>query len=315
MANTTNGQVNHAVRYDKFGGIDELYIAELPVNEVTAEQVLVKVKAAGINPGEASIRSGALKEMFPSTFPSGQGTDFAGVVTAVGDGVKDFKIGDQVIGFSNDRNSHAEYVAVKHDQLTKKPENVTWEQAGGLFVAGTTAYAGVKALNLSAGDVVIISGAAGGVGSLAVQLAKNQGAEVLGFAGKGNHEWLKKHGIKPVAYGDDNLKAIEDALNGCKPSALFDASGKGYVQLGIDLGIPKEKINTIIDFEAAKKYGVKTDGSAAASTATVLKELAEWISEGKLELPVADTYPLADVKSAFEELEKRHTHGKIVLIP
>jgi len=309
----TNKNKYKAVQYDHFGHVDLLHIVELPKPAANKGEILVKVKTAGINPGETSIREGLLAKQFPSTFPSGQGTDFAGVVESVGEGVADFKSDDEVIGFSNNRNSQAEYVVVKKDQLVIKPSKVSWEQAGGLFVAGTTAYAAVRAVGLKEGDTVIISGAAGGVGSLAVQIAKKHGAKVIGIASEYNFEWLKKHGITPVSYDgniEENLKA---ALTGQKPDAFIDLSGKGYVELAIKLGIPVDKINTIIDFGAVEKYKVKAEGSAAASTAQVLGELAQMISGSDLELPVAKTYPLSQVKDAYTELEKRHTHGKIVL--
>jgi len=175
----TNKDKYQAVQYDHFGHVDLLHIVELPKRTVNTDEVLVKVKTAGINPGETSIREGLLAKQFPSTFPSGQGTDFAGVVESAGEGISDFKAGDEVIGFSNNRNSQAEYVLVKADQLTKKPANVTWEQAGGLFVAGTTAYAAVRAVGLKEGDTVIVAGAAGGVGSLVVQIAKRKVLKLL----------------------------------------------------------------------------------------------------------------------------------------
>ncbi len=315
METKENKNSNLAVRYNHFGGTDVLYLTELPKPTAGPNQVLVKVKAAGTNPGEASIREGFLQKMFPSTFPSGQGSDFAGIVVAVGTGATKFSTGDEVIGFSIERNSQAEYVVVDESQLILRPEKVTWEQGGSLFVAGTTAYAAVHALLLQPGDVLVVSAAAGGVGSLAVQLAKNIGAEVFGFASESNHEWLTKHGIIPVAYGEDNQKALIAALNGKQVNAFFDASGKGYVELAINMGVPKDRINTIIDFEAAGKYGVKTAGSAQATSTDVLDELAGMIADGKLEMIVAKTYPLAQVKQAYEELEQKHTHGKIVLIP
>ena len=302
-----------AVQYDHFGHVDVLKIVELPKPSANKDEVLVKVKTAGINPGESSIREGFLQKQFPSTFPSGQGTDFAGIVETAGEGVTDFKAGDKVIGFSNNRNSQAEYVVVTADQLTKRPEKVSWEQAGGLFVAGSTAYAVVKAVNLSAGDTVIVSSAAGGVGSLAVQIAKNKGAKVIGIASEENHSWLKKHGIVPVTYEGDVEENLKAALNGAKANAFIDTAGKGYVELAIKMGIPADKINTIIDFAAVEKYKVKAEGSAAASTAQVLGELAQLINDGKLDMPIAKTYPLSQVKDAYIELEKRHTHGKIVL--
>jgi len=304
-----------AVRYEHFGHVDVLHIVELPKPAANKGEVLIRVKAAGINPGEASIREGFLEKQFPSTFPSGQGTDFAGVIESVGADVAAFKPGDKVIGFSNNRNSQAEYVVVKPDQLVSKPPKVSWEQAGGLFVAGTTAYAAVRAVGLKEGDIVIVSGAAGGVGSLAVQIAKKQGAKVIGIASEYNHEWLKTHGVEPVSYDGNIEENLKNALNGKKTDAFIDLSGKGYIELAIKLGIPADKINTIIDFAAVEKYKIKAEGSAAASTAQVLSELAQMVNDGDLEIPIAKTYPLSQVKDAYIELEKRHTHGKIVLIP
>jgi NADPH:quinone reductase-like Zn-dependent oxidoreductase len=304
-----------AVQYDQFGHVDVLKIVELTKAEANKGEVLVKVKAAGINPGETSIREGFLQKQFPSTFPSGQGSDFAGVVESVGSDVANFEAGDEVIGFSNNRNSQAEYVLVKPDQLVSKPSKISWEQAGGLFVAGTTAYAAVRAVGLKEGQIVIVSGAAGGVGSLAVQIAKKHGAKVIGIASEHNFEWLKKHGITPVSYDGNIEENLKTALKGQKADAFIDLSGKGYVELAIKLGIPNDRINTIIDFAAVEKYKVKAEGSAAASTAEVLGEVAKMINDGDLELPIAKTYPLSQVKDAYTELEKRHTHGKIVLIP
>jgi NADPH:quinone reductase-like Zn-dependent oxidoreductase len=304
-----------AVQYDHFGHVDILHIVELPKPTINKGEVLVKVKAAGINPGEASIREGFLEKQFPSTFPSGQGTDFAGVVESVGYDVTDFKAGDEVIGFSNNRNSQAEYVVVKADQLVAKPSNVSWEQAGGLFVAGTTAYAAVKAVGLNPGETVIVSGAAGGVGSIVVQIAKKHSVKVIGIASEPNHQWLKKHGVIPVSYDGNIEENLKIALNGQKADAFIDLSGKGYVELALKLGIPADRINTIIDFAAVGKYKVKAEGSSAAASAQVLGELAQMANEGDLEIPIAKTYPLAHVKDAYIELEKHHTHGKIILLP
>ncbi len=315
MNNESNASGNQSVRYDQFGSTDVYYLADLPVSSPGAGEVVVRVKAAGINPGETKIRTGALQAMFPSTFPSGQGSDFAGIVEAVGQDVEKLKAGDEVIGFSDNRNSQAQYVTVDQSHLTPKPAGVSWAQGGGLFVAGSTAYAGVKALNLQPGDLLIVAGAAGGVGSLAVQLAKIWGMDVIGLASPPNHDWLRKHGVTPVDYRPDAEKAVRTALAGRQPAALFDCSGHGYVELAISLGLPPDHINTIADFAAVAKYKVKSAGSASASSADVLAELAGLIDTGKLEFPVANTYPLSDVKAAYDELDAGHTHGKIVLIP
>jgi NADPH:quinone reductase-like Zn-dependent oxidoreductase len=307
--------VNQAVRYDHFGHVDRLYIAALPKPAPKTGEVLVRVKATGTNPGESAIREGRLEKEFPSKFPSGQGTDFAGIIEALGDGVAQFKVGDEVIGFTNDRNAQADYVAVKADQLVPRPPHLSWEAAGGLFVVGTTAYAAIAAVDPKAGETLIVSGAAGGVGSLVVQMAKKRGATVIGLASEPHHQWLKDHHIIPLTYGQNNEANINAALKGRKADAFIDTSGKGYVELAIQLGIAPDRINTIIDFEAAEKYKVKTDGNAAAGNAKVLAEVARLISDGDLEIPIAKTYPLSQVKEAYRELEKHHTLGKIILIP
>jgi NADPH:quinone reductase-like Zn-dependent oxidoreductase len=304
-----------AVRYDEFGGIEVLRVEEVERPVPGGGQVLVRVKAAGINPSEAAIRTGAVREIFPSTFPSGQGSDLAGVVEEIGAGVSGYTAGEEVIGFSNKRASQAELVLVEVGDLTPKPENLSWDVAGSLYVVGVTATGVVNAVQPKEGETVVISGAAGGVGSLAVQLARRTGATVIGLASESNHAWLKNHGAIPVAYGD----GAEDRIRSAAPGgvdAFIDTHGNGYVELALALGVASDRIDTIADFPAAAKYGVKTDGGAAAGPgAKVLAELAGLIADGHLDLPIANVYPLTQVREAYTELELRHTHGKIVLRP
>src|ERR1700728_2107704 len=237
--------MSKAVRYDEFGGIDVLRVDEVERPVPGDGQVLVRVKAAGINPSEAVIRTGAVAQLFPSTFPSGQGSDLAGVIEEPGAGVSGFSPGDEVIGFTNRRASQAELALVEAGDLTRKPEKVSWEVAGGLFVAGATRAAAPSGVD-----------------------------------------------------------------------AFIDTYGDGYVELALALGVAAERIDTIVDFAAAAKYGVKTDGGTAAGPgAKVLAELAGLIADGHLEVPIANVYPLAQVREAYTELERRHTRGKIVLRP
>ncbi|MEV0228397.1 NADP-dependent oxidoreductase [Nonomuraea sp. NPDC050786] len=304
-----------AVRYDEFGGIEVLRVDEVDRPVPESGQVLVRVKAAGINPGEAAIRTGAMADIFPSTFPPGQGSDLAGVVAEVGTGVDRFVVGDEVIGFSEQRAAQAELVLVDVDNLTPKPDSISWEVAGGLYVAGVTAWRAVHFLQLDIGETVVISAAAGGVGSLAVQLARRAGATVIGLASEHNHEWLQTHGVIPVAYGD----GVTDRIKAGAPSgidAFIDTYGGGYVEMALALGVAVERIDTIADFAAAARYGVKTEpGTNARPGVEVLAELAALIADGHLEVPIANVYPLTQVRQAYTELERRHTHGKIVLKP
>lgn len=303
-----------AVKFEKYGGLDVLQVEETARPTPAEGQVLVKVKAAGINPGEASIREGKLEKQYHTTFPSGEGSDLAGIIEEIGSGVTAFKAGDEVLGFTNNRGSHADYVLADTDKIVHKPVNVSWEVAGGLAIAGTTAYAAVRAVALKPGDTVVVSGAAGGVGSVAVQLAVHAGAKVIGLAGEGNQQWLKDHGIIALVYGDGQAERIKTAANG-KVDAFIDTFGQGYVDLALQLGVPADRINTIIDFAAAQKYHVKAEGSSKAANAEVLEILAGLLSKGNLDIPIAKTYPLSEVREAYRELEQRHTRGKIVLVP
>ncbi len=303
-----------AVRFDRYGAVEVLQVVDVERPVPGRREVLVRVRAAGINPGEASIRKGLLADIWPATFPSGEGSDLAGVIEETGEAVDKFSVGDEVIGFTENRASHAELVVVDADHLVRRPPNVSWEQAGALFVVGTTAYAAIRAVSLRKDETLVVSGAAGGVGSVAVQLARNVGARVIGLASQANRQWLESHGAIHVAYGEGVADRVRAAA-GRPVDAFIDTYGPPYVQLALELGVSRDRIDTIIDFAAAQKYGVKAEGGQAAATAEVLASLAEAMSAGRLEIPIARVYPLAKVRDAYRELEQRHTRGKIVLVP
>jgi NADPH:quinone reductase-like Zn-dependent oxidoreductase len=302
-----------AVQFTAYGGVDVLTVAEVPTPVPGPGQVLVQVKAAGINPGEAKIRDGLFQNQWPATFPSGQGSDLAGVVAGLGIGAVGVATGQQVIGYTNSRASHADYVLVEAGNLTPKPDEVPWEVAGGLFVAGATAYAAVRAVATGPGDAVVVAGAAGGVGSIAVQLAKLTGATVVGLAGRPNHDWLTAHGVIPVEYGD----GVADRIRRAVPTAdaFIDTYGAGYVQLALELGVQPERIDTIANPGAVAQYNVKAEGSAAGASAGTLAQLAGLVATSQLEVPIAATFPLEDVRDAYRLLGSGHVRGKIVLIP
>jgi NADPH:quinone reductase-like Zn-dependent oxidoreductase len=303
-----------AVRFDEYGSVDVLTMADVPQPVPGSAQVQVRVRAAGINPGEAKIREGMLDSIWPTTFPSGQGSDLAGVVEEVGAEVTGVAAGDEVMGWVDTRSSHAEYTVADAANLTPKPPAVPWEVAGALPVAGFTAWAAVRAVALNRGDTLVVSGAAGGVGSIAVQLAGRSGATVIGLASEPNHAWLSAHGAVPVTYGNgvaDRIRAVAP-----KADALIDTYGGDHVELAIaELGISPDRVDTITRFDAVEKYGVKAEGNAAGASGTVLAELAGLIEAGELEVPIAATYPLAQVREAYGHLATGHVHGKIVLLP
>jgi NADPH:quinone reductase-like Zn-dependent oxidoreductase len=316
-AQQTEGRANmpRAVQFDHYGGIDVLQLAEVEKPVPKDREVVVRVKAAGINPGEAKIREGLLHSMFPASFPSGEGTDFAGIVDSVGEWVTKFKTGDEVAGYTHNRASQADYVLSDEANLTLKPSNVSWEIAGSLFVTGTTAYAAVGAVDIKDEDKVVVSGAAGGVGSIAVQLAKLKGARVFGIAGDHDLDWLRSLSVTPISYKGEHTD-VEARIRGTapNPSAFIDTVGEGYVKMAIKLKIKPERIDTIVDFKTAQLHGAKTVGGSEAASATVLKILLDDIASGSLVVPIAKTFKLEEVHQAFDFLEHEHHRGKVVLL-
>lgn len=279
-------------------------------------EVLVRVTATGINPFESKVRRGLFADGAEPEAPLQQGGDLAGVVEAVGPGVNEFTPGAEIAG-SASTGAQAEFALAKVATTVAKPPLLPWEVAGALWTVGTTAYAMVHAAGVRADDVVLVSGASGGVGALAVQLARRQGATVIGLASERNHAWLRSHGVLPVAYGDGVKGRIEAAVETTQRplSAVLDVSGGGYVELGIGLGVAPQRIDTIADSAAAERHGAKAEGLAAAATAKVLSELLAMLAGGELELPIHRTFPLDQVQEAYTELEQGHPRGKIVLIP
>jgi NADPH:quinone reductase-like Zn-dependent oxidoreductase len=307
-----------AVMFEQYGGVEELDVVEVEPPQPGDGQLLVRVRAAGINPFEAKLRSGMYEGAIPVSFPAAQGNDFAGVVEQLGPNVEGFTVGDEVFGTTARRGSQAELALAAQDRTLPRPPALPWEVAGGLWTVGTTAYAAVAAVAPEAGDVVVVAGACGGVGGLAAQLARLRGASVIGVASEPGHGWLRSRGIVPVAYAGDGLaerlgQAATDA--GAPLSAMIEAAGDGYVALAVELGIAPARIDTVVDSEAAAEYGAKSDGGQAAPVPQSVAELARLIVGGELELPIAASFPLEQVRDAYTLLEHGHAPGKVVLIP
>ncbi|WP_375399216.1 NADP-dependent oxidoreductase [uncultured Amnibacterium sp.] len=302
-----------AVRFTEYGGTDVLQVVEVETPSPGEGEVLVRVVVAGLNPGEAGIRSGAMQQMFPAVFPEGEGSDLAGVVEAVGPGVTGVAVGDAVLAVSDGRNAQAEFAVVPADRVVPKPDGLGWAVAGSLGVAGLTAVAMIAAVKPVAGETVVVTGAAGGVGTLATQLAVRTGATVIAIASAAHHEQLRVWGALPLAYGDDMADSIV-ALAPDGVDGMLDTYGHGYVDLALGLGVPKDRIDTIIDFEAAERTGVAADGQATVEhPAAALTELAGLLATGDLEQPIKGRFPLDAVAEAYQQLEQRHGLGKMVL--
>ena len=311
--------MSRAVRIERYGGVEVLEVVEVDPPQPADGQLVLRVKAAGINPFESKLRSGLFQADIPLSFPAAQGNDVAGVVEALGPGADRFAVGDELIGTTAKRGSQAELAVVAEGRAVVRPASVPWEVAGGLWTVGTTAVAAVNAVDAGGvdGDVVIVAGASGGVGGLAAQLARQRGATVIGVAGEDGHAWLRSRGIVPIAYGDGLAERVAGAAAASgPPQALIDTVGRGYVDLAIELGIAPARIDTIADSESAARHGAKTDGAGAvADPVAAVAELVGLIAAGEIELPIAASFPLDQVREAYTLLENGHPPGKIVLIP
>ncbi|MDR7277279.1 NADP-dependent oxidoreductase [Catenuloplanes atrovinosus] len=300
-----------AVRFRRYGGPEVLEITDVPRPRPGDGQVLIEVVTAALNPGEIGIREGLFATMWPATFPEGQGNDFSGVVAEVGAGVTGLVAGQPVIGFAP-RAAQAEFVAAGVSTVAVLPSGIGWDAAATIAGVGATAWASVEAVAPRPGETVVVSAAAGGVGSYAAQLAALHGARVIGTASEGNHEFLASLGIVPVRYGP----GLEARLRQAAPEgvhALIDTFGAGNVDAAIALGVSPSRINTIADGRAVHRYGVHHQAQEQADDPRIWSRLAGLIAEGRLTVPITRAYPLHEVRQAYRDLGTRHVRGKRVL--
>jgi NADPH:quinone reductase-like Zn-dependent oxidoreductase len=297
-----------AIVFDRFGGTEVLHEADIETPQPGPGQVRIRVRAAGVNALDGKIRSGALAAVFPTPLPAVPGLEVAGVVDALGEGVRDVNVGDEVLGWS-DTGSYAEYALATTVAL--KPADLGWEQAVTLPVAGETAERALNLLDVAAGETLLIDGAAGGVGTLAVQLATGRGARVIATAGPGNQEYLTALGATATHYGEGLVDRVRDlAPHGV--DAVLDAAGKGALEDSITLRGGTERIITLADFRAHQLGVTFADGPQQRS-AERLAALAQDAATGKLITAVAATYPLGRAAAAQEISNRGHVRGKLVL--
>jgi NADPH:quinone reductase-like Zn-dependent oxidoreductase len=305
--------MTEAIRFSTYGDSHVLEVLDVEERLAGPGEVSVAVVDAGLNPGEIAIRDGSMREKFPAKFPSGQGSDFAGVVVSLGEGVDAFEIGDEVIGMSDERSAQAQRVTIAADRLVPKPKALAWEVAGSLYVAATTARACIDAVRPQPGETVVVAGAAGGVGILVTQLAMRAGARVIATASLDNAVTLLEMGATPVEYGDGMIDRIR-ALAPDGVDAFVDTHGHGNVAAAVELGVDPDRINSITDFAGAARLHAKTDGMATvADPAAVVAETAQLLADGELVLPIRARFPMDRVREAYDELAAGHGLGKIVL--
>ena len=300
-----------AVQFSEFGGVDVLDIVEVRMPEPGPGEVLVEVLAAGINHIEAYIRQGLFADEVATSHAQTQGSDFAGIVLAVGNGVTGFKRNSEVLGHAR-MSSQAYHIVVKASSLVAKPKQLSWEVAGSIFLAGLAAHDLVERVHLGEGETVVVSAAAGGVGSIEIQLAKLKGATVIGTCGERNFDYLRQLGILPVVYGDGIVERIERlAPNGVH--AYLDNFGQDGRSTAEQLGVPEKRYTSSDDRKDLELAAILPDDEGARHNTEVLGKLAALAADRRVSVLISGYYPFGLVREAFDDLEKRHARGKIVL--
>ncbi|MCL5947317.1 MAG: NADP-dependent oxidoreductase [Chloroflexi bacterium] len=298
-----------AIAFFTYGSPDVLETIEIVEPHAHARQVRVRVQAAGVNPVDCRLRRGEFAGRVPVRFPQRLGNEFAGVVDQVGENVAGFVVGSEVLGFTV-AQAYAEVVVASTDQIVAKPANVPWEVAGGLSAVGQMAFNALEQLGITSGETLLIHAAAGGVGTVAVQLARQRGATVIGTASEGNHAYIRSLGAIPVTYGNGLVDRVR-ALAPDGVDAALDAIGGEAIPASVALVPDKDRIGTTVDAEAAAKYGVRR--LVGARSTETLAKLVNLYAQGKLSLPIHRIFPLTEAVRAHREVETGHVRGKVIL--
>jgi NADPH:quinone reductase-like Zn-dependent oxidoreductase len=298
--------------YRRYGGPEVLEYTDVPDPKLSQTSVLVRVRAAALNPADHMLQAGLGDSHTDAWFPVIPGWDVAGVVERVGTGVNEFAPGDEVIGYLRQEILHhgayAELVSAPVETLARKPRTASWPEAAGLPLAGLTAYrAIIQTLDVAPGETLLIHGAAGGVGAVAAQLAVARQARVIGVASAGHHAFLRSIGVLPVARGEGIVGCVQ-ALAPDGVDAVLDCVGKGVLHATAEVRSSRTRACSIADGGP----GITT--VFVRSDSAILTRLVEMVDAGELRVPIAATYPLAQAAAAQAALKQSHSPGKIVLV-
>jgi NADPH:quinone reductase-like Zn-dependent oxidoreductase len=298
-----------AVQFSEFGGPDVLEVVDVAEPHAQRGQIRVAVRAAGVNPIDWKVRSGAMG----GDLPRRVGQEVAGVVDEVGDGVSDVAVGDEVFGFPTGGGGAAEYAVL--EAYARKPDGLDFAHAAALPVAVETAVRGLDLLGVGEGQVLVINGASGAVGQAATQLAVRRGARVIGTGGADNQAFLRALGAEPTTYGEGLADRVRAATEDGRVDRAFDASGGGALPDLVALTGSPSNVITIADYPGAQETGVRMTGGPGSERAFhALADVVPLIEAGQFALPVAHTYPLDEVAEAQRVGEAGHAPGKLVLL-
>ena len=318
-----SSELTTAVVATAFGGPEVLSVIETPVGAPGPGEVLIEVRAAGLNPIDYKMYSGASGQD-PAQLPIRLGFEAAGVVTAAGSGAEGpagpVQAGDEVVAFPI-QGAYAKEVVVPASSVVPKPPTLSFEQASGMMLTGTTAVHALTVTRVGSGDTVVIHGASGGVGLMAVQLALEAGARVIGTASESGHAYLRELGAEPVTYGAGLLERIQAIAPGGVNASVDAVGGDEALDTSLALVVDRDRIVTLLASPRAFDSGINVIGNApGADPGTEIRaaarlELARLAEQGKLHVVVAGTYPFAEAVAAHTALATGHTHGKIILVP
>ncbi|MGE9808607.1 NADP-dependent oxidoreductase [Janibacter sp. G1551] len=301
-----------AITYSQYGTPDTLTLTDVPDPKVGPGEVLIRVRSASVNPVDWKVMAGYLDGLMQADFPAIPGWDVAGVVEAVGLDTPEYAVGDEVIAYARkdwvQHGTFAELVAAPVRTVARKPAALDWDQAAGLPLAGLTAFQLLTRLGTKAGDTVLVHAAAGGVGLLAVQIAKSMGARVIGTASERNHDYLRELGAEPVTYGDGLAERVR-ALAPEGVDVVVDFVG-GVLETTKAVLKDGGRHGSIVDGEVAGAGGI---AAWVRPDSADLQALAALADAGKLTVPVARSFPLEEAAAAFALSQSGHVRGKIAI--
>lgn len=308
---------------EEYGDLNNIKTGQLDKPEAGEGEVLIRIKAAGVNPVDAAVVKGMLKDAIPGEFPLIPGWDVAGVVEETGHSVSRFSSGDEVYAYARrpkiQHGTFAEYVSLPESYLAERPTNISMEEAGGIPLVGLTAYQSIFDFGeLKKGQTLLILGASGGVGTLAIQLAKSVGANVIGVASEANHDYMKELGADiTIDYKNNHVgKAVKKAQPKGVDLIFHCSRGDSFTQV-METDVLKDggKVASITKSKPDISDHIEFKYVFVEPNAEQLEHIAALADNGKIKVPVSNTYSLKEAGQALQEIEKLHTRGKLIITP
>jgi NADPH:quinone reductase-like Zn-dependent oxidoreductase len=313
----------NAACIEEYGDLKNIKIGQLNKPEAGEGEVLIRVKAAGVNPFDAAVAKGMLKDAIPGEFPLIPGWDVAGVVEETGYAARRFQPGDEVYAYARrpkiKHGTFAEYICLPEAYLAERPSNISMDEAGGIPLVGLTAYQSIFDFGeLKKGQTLLILGASGGVGTIAIQLAKSVGAKVIGVASEANHEYMKELGADiTIDYSDSHVgEAVKEAQPEGVDLIFHCSRGDSFAQV-METGVLKDsgKVVSITNSKPDISEDIEFKYVFVEPNSEQLEHIAALTDNGKIKVPVSKTYPLEETGQALQEIEKLHTRGKMIITP